>query len=76
MSTTLAPSGARPIPSWGNYLALLDLEKDQIERVKWVHSERLGRDVGWDYAVWIWETTERKAWLERTRLAGLKQDRC
>lgn len=72
MSTTLISSGSRSLPNWGNYLDMLDLEKEQIQIVKWIHSEKLGRDVGWDYAVWMWETTERKRWLERTRQAGIK----
>ncbi len=66
MSTT-SPSGANPIPNWGDYLGLLDTERLLIEKVKWLESERAGRDVGWDYAVWVWETTERTKWLKRTR---------
>lgn len=70
MSTEIAPSGQPAQTTWGNYLDMLALEKVEIDRIKWLESERLGFDCGIDRAVWVWETRERAIWLKRLRETG------
>lgn len=64
MSTPVTPSGGF---TWAQHLDMLGIERDEINRVKWLESERLGYDCGIEYAIWVWETTERKKWLKRIR---------
>lgn len=39
------------------------LEIAEIERLKWLESERRGHDIGQYYAEWLWLTRHRAGWL-------------
>ena len=39
-------------------------ERAAISTHKWYLSERVGKDVGWDYAQWSWVMTQRDSWLK------------
>ena len=39
-------------------------EKQEIERLKWLESERAGKDIGYDHAFWIWNMTHRRIWVK------------
>ena len=39
-------------------------ERLEIQRHKWVLSERLGKDVGYDYAVISWIRNHKQLWWE------------
>jgi hypothetical protein len=45
-------------------------ERVEIDRVKWLESERMGRDCGYYHAQWIWMTTERPNWIKQMRAEG------
>lgn len=53
------------------YLAFLRAEHEEIERLKWIESERVGRDVGRDYATWTWCMRHRAAWISGLKEQGL-----
>ena len=39
-------------------------EKEEILKNKYYLSEKLGRDVGFDYALWDWHMNFRSKWIE------------
>jgi len=45
-------------------------EQEQIARVKWLESEKVGYDVGYARAKWVWLTTERANWIAGMRASG------
>lgn len=56
---------ARPRTPYGEYLA----EQEEILRLKWIVSEREGRDVGFEYALNQWSRQHRAQWrIMRNRL--------
>lgn len=58
--------GAFPIENSSVYQRWL-AEKRAIEVHKWLISEQLGKDCGWDYALWNWTWTKRDAWLQEQK---------
>lgn len=52
------------------YLGFLRQEHNEILKVKWCESERAGRDVGMDYAVWSWSMRYRTAWISGLKARG------
>ena len=40
----------------------LKLEKQEIDKLKWIESEKLGRDIGRHKAVFLWSRYHRKRW--------------
>lgn len=47
------------------------LEQEEIKKHKWVLSEKIGKDVGHDYAVWDWGWNHREKWLQAVKNSGL-----
>ena len=46
-------------------------ELDQIQKHKWLASEKEGKDVGFDRALTEWDATHRQVWRqERTKEAA------
>ncbi len=43
----------------------LKLEKQEIDKLKWIESEKLGRDIGKHKAVFLWSRYHRKAWYTK-----------
>ena len=43
------------------------LEIDEIDRHKWLQSEKAGHDIGWDAALFDWIMNHRAAWLRHRR---------
>jgi len=54
-----------------SYFAFLEAEKQEILKVKWCESERLGHDCGMDYAVWTWSMRHRPLWISGLRDKGI-----
>lgn len=50
-----------------SYLA----EKEEIEKLKWLLSEKLGRDCGYEYARWIWVYKHRENWIKAKTSSGV-----
>lgn len=47
-------------------------EQEEINRHKWVLSEKIGRDVGWDYAHWNWHMAGfRIGWIKSLKASGV-----
>ncbi len=47
-----------------DYLRHRQVERAAIDTHKWLLSEQVGRDVGWDYAQWNWIMAGHRArWL-------------
>lgn len=38
------------------------LEKLEIEKIRWTESQKEGHDIGWERAEWIWMTKHRFQW--------------
>lgn len=43
------------------------MEQKEIEKHKWVLSERAGREIPWNEARWSWDMLHRKEWLKSVR---------
>lgn len=41
---------------------VLLLEREEIQRLKWLESEKAGRDIGIDHAFFIWNTKHKALW--------------
>ncbi len=39
------------------------LEQQEIDKLKWIESEKLGRDIGRHKAVFLWVTKYRSGWV-------------
>ena len=46
-------------------------ELQAVMRFKWVESERLGLDIGFEKALKLWVETERPAWRKKRRESKL-----
>tara|TARA_R110002153_G_scaffold187818_1_gene340786 strand:+ start:328 stop:483 length:156 start_codon:yes stop_codon:yes gene_type:complete len=40
----------------------LKLEKEEIDKLKWIESEKKGRDIGICKAVFLWKKNHKEAW--------------
>lgn len=45
-------------------------ERDEILRLKWLESEKVGRDIGLDHARAIWIANHRARWIKSRRAAA------
>ena len=45
-------------------------EKDEIRRLKWLESEKEGRDIGLSRALLYWTTRHRPYWYKHRRFDG------
>ena len=43
---------------------ILYLEKVEIDKLKWIESEKEGRDIGKIRAVFLWRKYHRRQWLK------------
>jgi hypothetical protein len=46
-------------------------QKEEIARHKWVLSERVGHDVGWEAAKWDWDMHHRQQWIREMKERGM-----
>jgi len=44
----------------------LKKEKDEIDRYKWLESEKVGHDIGWDMAMFQWIERYESRWHSET----------
>lgn len=54
-----------------SYFHIWELEKKEVEKLKWFESERIGKDCGSEYAVWVWTMRHRQKWLSGMRQSGM-----
>jgi hypothetical protein len=50
-----------------NIYKLVFLEKEEIDRLKWIESEKAGYDIGFNKAITIWVINHRSEWLKFTK---------
>jgi hypothetical protein len=53
------------------FFDFIELERKELDKVRWLESEMAGHDVGHDRAVWVWITRHRDAWRRGLRESGL-----
>ena len=46
------------------YYKFLQQEMQEINKLKWIESEKIGRDIGKDKAVFLWVKNYRAEWLK------------
>ena len=46
------------------YYKFLQQEVQEINKLKWIESEKIGRDIGKDKAVFLWVKNYRTEWLK------------
>lgn len=44
----------------------------EIDKLKWILSEQIGRDAGISYSKWIWVMNYRNDWITALRASGEK----
>ena len=47
-----------------SYYRFLKQEQQEIEKLKWIESEKAGRDIGKNRAVFLWVKNYRAEWLK------------
>jgi hypothetical protein len=54
-----------------NLFILHKLEEKEIEKLKWIESEKAGQDIGRLRAEWMWFTNHRENWKRALRDSGI-----
>lgn len=62
-------SGLFPIGN-SNLYNFYILQKNEILKNKWYLSEKAGKDIGFDHALWDWNKNHRPKWIEIMRESG------
>lgn len=52
------------MPNKSLYTSFLDMKRE-IEKHKWIESEKCGRDIGFEIALIEWITKHRDGWLKQ-----------
>ena len=47
------------------FFQLLTSEQVEIDKLKWVESEKSNRDIGKNYAIVLWVRYYRQGWIEK-----------
>lgn len=71
MSTRFMTSSGLFCGETSKLFSFIEMEKEEIARIKWVESEREGKDVGDDRAMFVWITRHRDGWRRGLRASGL-----
>ena len=58
--------------SRSSYYRILKAEQDEINRLKWIESEKAGRDIGWHHAWFLWTTKHKSTWFSEIYASGKK----
>lgn len=72
MNQSKMTSPTPPVPSgtpYGEFLA----EQEEIQRLKWLASEREGSDVGFEFALNDWAQNHRAKWRSMRNLRNVRQ---
>ncbi len=64
------PITAQPGTPYGEFLA----EQEEIQRLKWLASEREGHDIGFEYALNDWAKNHRAEWRSMRNRMLRQQD--
>jgi hypothetical protein len=52
---------------------IAEAEQEEINKLKWIESEKSGFDIGWDHAWWIWTRKHKSNWWRAICASGLKK---
>lgn len=65
MIFTAQPPVTKPRPFWehSSFFQMCLAEREEILRHKWLESEKVGRDIGYDRAVIDWVRRYRPGWF-------------
>lgn len=63
------PDSCQPFPlEQSSYYQFWLMEKAEIDRLKWLESEKAGMDIGFHRAQWLWIMNgHRSEWLDQMR---------
>jgi hypothetical protein len=53
-----------------NIYKMWELEKQEINKLKWIESEKVGYDIGWSRAEWLWWGYYKIQWVKGMRESG------
>ena len=67
---TFADTGRFPTEN-SSYFQFLKTEHEEIMKLKWIESEKVGHDIGMDYATWLWSMRHRHIWLKTFHESGI-----
>jgi hypothetical protein len=56
------------------FYKVLKMEHEEIERLKWIESEKAGHDIGWNHAWFIWTRKHKSLWMRRIYASGVKKN--
>lgn len=54
-----------------NLFILHRLEQQEIEKLKWIESEKAGKDIGKFRAEWLWYSNHRENWKKALKASGI-----
>lgn len=74
LSTLFMITGYRFPIEESNLFKLSQLEKEEVDRLKWIESEKAGYDIGIHRARWIWYTKHRSHWVHHVIQNGGTKD--
>ena len=52
------------------YYKVLKAEQEEINRLKWLESEKAGYDIGWHHAWFLWTTKHKAKWFAAIMVSG------
>lgn len=55
------------------FFLFLKKEKNEIDKLKWIESEKENRDIGWDHAFFVWITKHQSSWRSGIYESGIKK---
>jgi len=56
-----------------SYYSILRAEQEEINRLKWIESEKAGHDIGIDHAMFLWWSKYQWGWYKSIMGSGSKE---
>ena len=55
------------------FYRVLKAEHEEIDRLKWLESQKVGFDIGIDHARWLWMIHHQDKWMKAIMISGKKK---